>query len=392
MEVERPKGLTSATLDKTVDLSAGNREANFSLRAIEPSPAGGTVTDRETNEPVEGVTVRLNGPGIDERTTNTLADGSYLFDNIPAGDGYVVTIDVPGGFQDNPTTQTFNVPENSETPITGLDFDLIKNPTGTLAGTVTDTGGDGVAEVLITVTGPDDQTFALRTEADGKYTLAGLPPGDYTITVTAPIGTYSVVGTESRSVTIPASGGVFTQRDFEIKEPTPVTTYAISGTVLDPDGDPVPDATVSAESADGDVTQDGTVDSDGHFTVPGLPAGEWEVTVTPPATFKAPPSRSVTITDSNRRGIAFTLTPKASASPTPAPTSTVTVTAPPPPAPTVTIPEPTAATAAAVAVAGTALADTGAPSNAPLVIGIGALLIGSGCLLLGRRRSKKKPL
>lgn len=376
VEVERPTGLTSATLDRTVDLSSDNQVADFALRAVGPSPASGTVTDRETNEPVEDVTVHLRGPGNLERTTTTLADGSYLFDGVPDGDSYVVTIEVPDGFRDNPTEQPFSVPPDSDAPISGLDFDLVRVPSGEVVGTVTDTAGDPIENVLITLTGPDDQVYQLRTDRAGKYDLAGLEPGRYTITETTPDGD-TVAGTASRTITVPTSGGEFVHRDFEILVP-----YSIDGDVLDRAGRPVPGATVTAKSSTGGAPQTSVTDSRGHFRLTGLPTGEWSLAVTPPAGYRAPQVRKVKVTDNNRTGITFTLTSSTEPSATPPSTPTSH-------SHTHSHSHSKPHSTPTRAPAGPTIAATGGPSVAPLVFGLAAALIGSFCLLIvGRRRSR----
>lgn len=58
------------------------------------------------------------------------------------------------------------------------------NPTGTLTGTVTDAQGAAIVGANVTITDPTTGTvFNAKTEADGHFQVANLPPANYTLTV-----------------------------------------------------------------------------------------------------------------------------------------------------------------------------------------------------------------
>ncbi|MEO8737496.1 MAG: TonB-dependent receptor, partial [Edaphobacter sp.] len=59
-------------------------------------------------------------------------------------------------------------------------------------------------------------------------------------------------------------------------------TSAVTGTVLDPGGDVLPKAIVLLKSDSSDLTRNATADSLGHFSIAGLPAGRYTVSVTAP--------------------------------------------------------------------------------------------------------------
>ena len=149
----RPSGLTSdQPLTQVADLSNGDDEADFTLRAIVPADVSGTVLD-DNDDPVGGVVITLaDADGNEVATTTSNADGSYSFDNVPAGDDYTLTATPPDGTTVSPP-RTFSIPVNSETPISGQDFVITPAPTGTVSGTVTQQDDDARGGVLITVTG-----------------------------------------------------------------------------------------------------------------------------------------------------------------------------------------------------------------------------------------------
>ena len=61
---------------------------------------------------------------------------------------------------------------------------------GAISGTITDPNGAVVpnAEVIATDQADESRTFTARSDEDGKYLLANLPSGKYTLKVTAAAG------------------------------------------------------------------------------------------------------------------------------------------------------------------------------------------------------------
>src|ERR1051325_10435837 len=53
--------------------------------------------------------------------------------------------------------------------------------TGQVTGVVKDGSGAGLPGATVTVTGADGVRHEASTAADGSYTVAGLPPGNYSI-------------------------------------------------------------------------------------------------------------------------------------------------------------------------------------------------------------------
>src|SRR6185437_14524435 len=56
----------------------------------------------------------------------------------------------------------------------------------------------------------------------------------------------------------------------------------ITGTVLDPNGNVLPSATVLLKSDSSSLTRKATADSTGHFSISGLPAGAYTVSISAP--------------------------------------------------------------------------------------------------------------
>jgi protocatechuate 3,4-dioxygenase beta subunit len=175
---------------------------DFQLRP--GSSVAGTVTDKQTGAPVEGVVVRLlgsqenvfdllrqRGSGEESSRSGTTGDnGQYRITGIPPA-SYRVTVDTgdTGFLFKSEDAQSLEVAEESD--YEGLDFAL--TPGGTVSGTVTTATGQTVGDVAVmlmpvqmlqaTFRGLDAldpgsfQPKRAYTEADGTYTIRGVEYG-----------------------------------------------------------------------------------------------------------------------------------------------------------------------------------------------------------------------
>lgn len=262
---------------KPADLGAADAVADFTIRDIVPVAVSGRVTD-DGGAPIAGVTVEIDG-----QTTTTDANGAYLFDSVPVGT-HTATITTPDGYTLVTSPAPVEVPQGSETPITGVDFVVAANPA--LEGAVT-AAGIGVPGVTVTATG-DGGTVSAVTGADGSYRFPSLPPGDYTVAVEVPGGTFPV-GPTSRDETV-ADDDV-TGVDFELAR-----AGSIEGVVRTDEGDPVPGVAITVEGPDGPVAL--TTGPDGEYAIGSLPPGDYTITVTPTegTTVVGQGTRTLTIT------------------------------------------------------------------------------------------------
>jgi subtilisin family serine protease len=139
---------------------------------------------------------------------------------------------------------------------------------GTLSGVVT-AGAEPLGGAELTISGPFDRTVG--TAEDGTFSVH-LPAGDYEVTTTA-FG--HVSSTTSATVRI----GEDTTVDV-VLETAP--TRDVSGVVLDAEEQPVSAADVSVEGTPLDAVR---ADTDGTFTIPDVPEGEYLLEVLPNACF-----------------------------------------------------------------------------------------------------------
>ncbi|MGI9601166.1 MAG: SdrD B-like domain-containing protein [Acidimicrobiales bacterium] len=273
---------------------------------------------QDPGEPgIQGVTVTLTG--IDDlgnlvsltRTTN--ANGRYRFRNLIGG-VYTVTESQPAAYLDgidsagavggddtsvNDEISAISLPGGRNAG--GYDFGELT--ASSISGSVVDDGGNGIENVIVTLTGTDDLgnpvTAFTVTDVDGDYSFAGLRPGTYTVTETQPIGygdggetAGSLGGDDSVddviSAIVLASATDATGYDFD------ETRGSIAGTVFEDtnnDGSQfitelgIDNVTVTLTGVDdlGNlVSLTTTTDVDGRYSFDDLISGTYTVTETQP--------------------------------------------------------------------------------------------------------------
>lgn len=317
--------------------------------------------------PVPGAVVTITGPG-GTASTGTAADGSYSFDLLPPGD-YTVTLEVPFGYTaDGPSVREVTVGTDD---VTGVDFALHRP--GSIGGIVTDTAGDPVPGVTITVGGPDGSADVV-TGPDGAYYLGQLPAGGYTITMTVPEG--YTAGITERSTTITAAGENRLDEDFLL---TPVVApVSADGTVATSDGTGVPGAVVTVRDAAGTVVGTVTTGDDGSWGLDLPPGPDYTAEVAPPSGYEVDGDAVIAfdVADEPVTGLDFLLR----AVPAPPPSE-------PPPSETPTAAPTTPGTGPPGA---RPMPESGAPVAGLAVAALLLMLGGAGLAVVGRRRRGRR--
>jgi hypothetical protein len=155
-----------------------------------------------------------------------------------------------------------------------------------------DAGETGLAGVEIGVSG-----LTAITSPDGTGGTISLPAGEHLLTITPPDG-YAVVGPAQRTLIIAEAdvvlppiglrlsgvlvGSVFADNDGDGRQGVGGNEFGIGGVPVQVSG-PVNISTVSEMSR--------------RFILPGLPDGQYTITLTPPAGYAPLPPRSVTLAD-----------------------------------------------------------------------------------------------
>ena len=292
----------------------------------------------DTNEGLGSIGVHLVWLGFDgaggssaddiEFDTVTVADGSYGFANLPAGDFIisVVTADLPAGLRnsvdpvgadDSSAALSLTVSQDDET----MDFGYVG--TNSIGDTVfvdidndgvQDAGEPGLGGVSLTLTSDTDQNGSYETtvattltSGAGTYSFEALPTGDYRVEVSIAAGSTL---TTPASVTVSLTNSqTFDSADFGIATPTTPLVSSIGDTVWndtngnglqDPGEVGVADAVVTLRGdADGDGVYDvlatQTTTPTGTYGFANLPVGSYLVSVAVPSGRfpTTPPSRTV---------------------------------------------------------------------------------------------------
>jgi protocatechuate 3,4-dioxygenase beta subunit len=223
----------------------------------------GRVFDRVTQQPVTDFTVLIpprSGRGIAVEDQPTHADdGRYAIDNVPPG--VVEVVAHAAGYV--PASRRDITVEDGKS-VTGVDIPLDRG--ATISGRVTSAGA-AVAGVQVRDASRMSQPAGNgTTDADGLYTLDGVPAGDHTIE-------FQKAGFIVLRKPIESAAGKEAHLDAELDRGNELT-----GRVLDGSGRPVAGANVSVNSADRRPgNSNATTDGDGTFDLQGLADGKYTV-------------------------------------------------------------------------------------------------------------------
>lgn len=240
-------------------------DATVTFTASTISSISGTVSDSGNGLGIEGALVTA-APGGETATTRE--DGTYALPFMPA-DTHTLTV--------TKDEYTFSAPLVVTVPASAVNQDFTGSRNQyTVSGTVTTSGGAGLAGVVVTAGGR-----TATTNGAGAYTVTGLYKGTYTAVAT--LAPYTMAPA-SRSVTV---GPNATGANF-VADAATATSFSIAGRITQ-GGLPLPGVLVDAGGVQA------LTDSSGEYLLSGLPAGDY--TVTPSLTDRAftPASAAVTL-------------------------------------------------------------------------------------------------
>ena len=219
----------------------------------------GRITD-DSGAGLPGVVVTLSGS--QSVTTTTDSAGQYHFSNLPTSGVYTVT----------PTKKHYTLNPGSDTIVTPSGdqvFDSVATLNShAISGRVTDTPGDAIADVTVTLSGTENATTT--TGADGSYSFGNLPAGgNYTVTVRKTSYTFYPTSYPTSFYDL--------GDDQDLSFIGTFVFYTISGYLRDANNAPKVGATVTLSGGQNRTTLS---NGDGHFHFTGVPS-ELDYTVTP---------------------------------------------------------------------------------------------------------------
>lgn len=327
------------------DYNFGERGA--SLAGAVYNDANGNGTRDPQDLPIAGVTITLTGTDAAgnpvTRTAVTDANGKYTLPNLPMpdGNGYTLTETQPAGYDEgiakpgtlggtaqgpNVIVVKFNTPAVDGT---GYDFSERSNQPAALSGKVwfdanhnrTKDGGEGggegwTVELMRCADGGNAcaenalvPQYSVVTGADGSYRFGDLTPGEYRVRFRTPDGRL-VGGTWPTDPAQNGAGGAYptppaSDPRYSIKvRVTPGANIVQQDLPYDPGGvvydsisaTPVPGAVVTLVGPPGfdpaqhlldgrDSYTTGVAGGYDFFLLPGAPAGEYRLAITPPGAY-----------------------------------------------------------------------------------------------------------
>ncbi|HEV7523264.1 MAG TPA: carboxypeptidase regulatory-like domain-containing protein [Candidatus Angelobacter sp.] len=239
-------GYQNASESVTVTSGGSTQAPPIQIQPINPGNVTGSVVDGN-GAALSGATVSAVG-----LSTTTTANGSYALNNLPAGQT-TITASLTG-FQPGSTTVSVVAATTTAAPA----ITLISS-SGTISGTVQSSAGAAISGASVGYGGG-----TTTTDANGNYSLAGVPVG--TVQLVASAG-----GFQSATQSVAVSGGKTSAANFTLA-PGPATG-TVTGKITNASGGAaVTAATVSWSG--GSTTSDAT----GTYTLANVPAGTQSVT------------------------------------------------------------------------------------------------------------------
>ena len=104
--------------------------------------------------------------------------------------------------------------------------------TGSIRGTVTNDGGAGLANVVVTLTGNGQAARNANSGSDGAYTFAKVPAGTYTLAVTTAAG-YVVNAASTASVTVAVGAEANASAFVLTRAPIPPGGWGVRANLID---------------------------------------------------------------------------------------------------------------------------------------------------------------
>jgi hypothetical protein len=159
----------------------------FLLQTENRGTIQGRTVRAETGEPVVGariVVTKVGGRLSDSRASVTDNRGRFEIRDVPAGTYRIFADSDDSVRRENSTPVTITAGQQ----VSDLVFSLV--PTSVITGRVTDQNNEPVSRIYVRATDADKKVYETQSNDLGEYRLFGLPPGNYTLTITRYIGPF----------------------------------------------------------------------------------------------------------------------------------------------------------------------------------------------------------
>ena len=239
-----------------------------------------------------GVVVTLHDlEGAVLARARTSDDGAYRL-AAPASIGTATSVLIVSSSEHRPYARLVRV--DGDQPLA----DVTLAPAEDLTGLVREAGvgGAAVPDASVTITDALGAVAAVRrTDAEGRFAVSGLAPGDHTVVVFA--------GGEptATTITVPDDGSGAGHHEITVE----AVLATVAGTLRSTSGAPVPESLVVLVGTDGAVRASTVTDADGRFRVDGVAPGRCMLT----ASGFAPVSREVVVSGADPEPVAIVVEP-----------------------------------------------------------------------------------
>lgn len=225
------KGGYRGSSKTTNTLIAGSTAIRDFELAANPSSISGTARVSGGQVLANAKIVAVNSSGVRTDSVRTKQDGKFILGLNP---GTYSIISSKAGYSTKQTTTTLAIGQN----LTGVNFDLNEN-FALFVGSITDNDGAGLDQVFVNLTKTDGGASA-STDQEGSFTIARQTGGTFSIEL-------SKTGYVSKTISRVVTDG----QTVEINEQLLAKNGSISGSIIDENGEVIPDATVSVVDEEG---------------------------------------------------------------------------------------------------------------------------------------------